>query len=935
MEAKMNSKTHLRHFRTTNLIWPFIAGSLMLSSLILPVHADVDLPVGILSDVQETGTARIIVTLKMPETNDDLSGAASAGTQGSAIEQAQNAFIRELYPPLPGGLNNPAAAQEVKRQFGNIPALTLEVGQNSLQSILQNEALVESVEIDRLHKTTLSESVPLIGSHSAWNQGYSGNGQVVAILDTGVDKTHPALNNKVIQEACFSTNSSAYNAETLCPDGSEAQIGNGAGMSCSTTGCDHGTHVAGIVAANGNGLEGVAKDANLIAIQVFTLFNSSQYCGFSVPCVLSYTSDQMAALDYIYTLKNGGMDIAAVNMSLGGGYHQTTCNGTIQSFIDKLKNEGVATIVSSGNNGYSDGIASPACIESAISIGATTKSDTVASYSNSAEIIDLLAPGSGIVSTLPNNDTGAKNGTSMAAPHAAGAFAVLKSADPEASVNKILRILKQTGVSVSDTRNGISKPRINLAEALTRLAPAADEPNIEVTPTSHDFGSLTVGESSTLTVTISSTGDSDLAIQQISLPGSDFIVSNDNCSNTTLAPGSDCTVTITFTPTTDGVKTTTLSISSNDPNMSTTRVSLTGRGLTNVDLTPEISVNPSSYDFGYVKVDHSSTVTVTISNTGSGALEIGELTLHGWNFEMSNDNCSNTTLATNERCTVTITLTPKTKCAKNGRLLIPSNDENSATTRVKMKGNGIPEIVTPTATVAPASSELVYGVHDEGLNTSQFFTISLDGHTVNPLGPMYPGYDIEAIAIHPETCDIYAASGNDVDSGQKAGHLYKIDGQNGDLVSVGSTCFEEIGDLAFSSDGTLWGWAKGKGLIEIDKSFGIGTLEKASTTLIEGLSLNQENDGIFYGTQNTRLWEYNRHTDQFTQICSNLPGQMEALETMPDGLLLGGIHEDDTLNVHIFQLESNSCTVQAELAIPTPPFNDVEGIALPVQGCSP
>jgi len=930
MEAKMNSKTHLRHIRAASLTWPFIAGTLALSTLLSPVQAELDLPVGLLSTVQETGVARIIVTLKIPETDSDVAGAASVGAEGSPIEQAQKQFLRELYPPLAGGLSNPAAAQEIKHQFETIPVLALEVGSNSLTSI-QNNDLVDSVEIDVPHPPTLSDSVILIGADTAWNQGYSGAGQAVAVLDTGVDKTHPDLAGKVVAEACYSTISSAYEATSLCPDGSEAQTGNGAGMACSSSGCDHGTHVAGIVAANGS-IQGVAKDADIIAIQVFTLFNSSQYCGFSSPCVLSFTSDQMAGLERVRVLNNSGMDIASVNMSLGGGNYPDVCHGAIKTLIDLLKDDGIATIVSSGNSGYTNGIASPACIESAISIGSTTKSDAVASYSNSADILELLAPGSFIYSTLPNNGAGVKSGTSMAAPHVAGAFAVLKSAAPDASVDQILNILKQTGVSVTDTRNSITKPRINLTKALERLAPSADEPNIEVTPTSHNLGNVILGDSSTVTVTISNTGNSDLEIGQLSLGGTDFLVSNDTCSNTTVAASSDCTVTITFTPATEGVKTTKLSIPSNDADIAVTKVSLTGKGLTDLVLVPEIAVTPTSHNFGYVKVGHSSTVTVKISNTGNSDLEIGQLKLGGWNFEMSNDNCSNTSIAAGQHCSVTITLTPKTKCAKNGRLSIPSNDPETAITKVKLTGNGIPEIVTPTATIAPASCQL-YAVHDEGLNSSQFFTIALDDYTVNALGPLYPGYDIEAIAIDPTNNNIYAASGNNVAPGKQAGHLYQIDGQTGEIASIGSTCFEEIGDLTFSSDGTLWGWAKGNGLIQIDTTFGIGSLEKQSTTMVEGLTLLD--NGKFYGSVNTELWEYDMNTDQFNKICANLPGQMEALETMPNGLLLGGVHEDETLNLHALELDGNSCEVKAELAIPTSPFDDVEGIALPVEACSP
>jgi hypothetical protein len=87
--------------------------------------------------------------------------------------------------------------------------------------------------------------------------------------------------------------------------------------------------------------------------------------------------------------------------------------------------------------------------------------------------------------------------------------------------------------------------------------------------------------------------------------------------------------------------------------------------------------------------------------------------------------------------------------------------------------------------IAPASCQ-IYAVNDKGLNNSQFFTVSLDDFTVSKLGTMYKGHDIEALAIHPETNMIYAASGDNVTNGKK-GHFYRVDGGTGDLFPIGST----------------------------------------------------------------------------------------------------------------------------------------------------
>jgi subtilisin family serine protease len=140
---------------------------------------------------------------------------------------------------------------------------------------------------DRLAAPTLTSSTAVIGVPSATTQGYTGAGQVVAILDTGVERTHSFLANKVVHEACFSTTYAPHASTTLCPNGQESQVGTGAAAPCVGI-CAHGTHVAGIAAGRGAKSSGVARDANVMAVQVFSRFNSANICApYSPPCVLS------------------------------------------------------------------------------------------------------------------------------------------------------------------------------------------------------------------------------------------------------------------------------------------------------------------------------------------------------------------------------------------------------------------------------------------------------------------------------------------------------------------------------------------------------------------------------------------------------------------------------------------------------------------------
>lgn len=93
-------------------------------------------------------------------------------------------------------------------------------------------------------------------------------------------------------------------------------------------------------------------------------------------------------------------------------------------------------------------------------------SKSVAGYSNSSAYLKLLAPGSSINSSIPGGEFAYFNGTSMAAPHVAGAWAVVKSKYPNASVDEILAALTNYGQAVTDTRNNITKPRLRLSSAI-------------------------------------------------------------------------------------------------------------------------------------------------------------------------------------------------------------------------------------------------------------------------------------------------------------------------------------------------------------------------------------------------------------------------------------------------------------------------------------
>jgi uncharacterized repeat protein (TIGR02543 family) len=140
-------------------------------------------------------------------------------------------------------------------------------------------------------------------------------------------------------------------------------------------------------------------------------------------------------------------------------------------------------VVASGNDGWKDGLPSPACASAAVSVGAvsdsnwgpcwgdTTATDKVACYSNTSNSLSLLAPGSAITSSVPGKRFETWHGTSMAAPHVAGAFGVLRQKVPEATVDQLLEALQTSGMRVTDSRiPAITTPRIDVDAALGQFA---------------------------------------------------------------------------------------------------------------------------------------------------------------------------------------------------------------------------------------------------------------------------------------------------------------------------------------------------------------------------------------------------------------------------------------------------------------------------------
>ena len=445
--------------------------------------------------VSSEGTVRVIVRFNEAFVPEGQLPAGRSALQRLAIARAE---ARVLAGP---------AARHIRRssRFETIPYAVMEVTSAGWADLAKDPDVL-AIQYDAVERPMLVQSTALIQSTLTTTAGQTGAAWSIAVLDTGVERNHGFFANRVVYEGCFST-AVAGQSTSLCPfginpSGADEQTGSGAAAPCSEAGCEHGTHVAGIAAGRSATLSGVAPDANILAFQVFSRFNSTTLCAGASSCVMSYASDQLRALERVYALRSA-YNIAAVNISLGGDQFssQAQCdadasNAARKAAIDNLRSVGIATVVASGNGGLVNALSAPACISSAISVGATSDSWTpwVTGYSNSASFLSLLAPGDQIQSSVANGGFGVMSGTSMATPHVAGAFAVMKARVPSASVSSILTALQTTGRSVTDPRNGIVKPLIQLNDALAVLAPAAPEPpptcTLSIDPSSVSIGAI-------------------------------------------------------------------------------------------------------------------------------------------------------------------------------------------------------------------------------------------------------------------------------------------------------------------------------------------------------------------------------------------------------------------------------------------------------------
>ena len=297
--------------------------------------------------------------------------------------------------------------------------------------------------------------------------GLKGDGAVIAVIDTGLNKNHEQFRGRVIAEYCAAFTGEKGDPYASCVEGSSEPS-----QARRKEEYNHGSHVTGIAA----GRDGIAPHAKIVSIN-----RAGESC-FEDYCQTISLYDLLEVVQYLVDLQKeyrsaGKPQIVAVNMSYGSDGFSDFCDDEfpeVKKAFDLLMDYGIIPVNSSGNDAYIDEISHNACLSNSYAVGmlADDPVPTIHGNSNHSKLVDILAPGRKIWSAFYAHDGekdttcsgincyGYKSGTSMAAPMVTGAFAILKQADPDLTASQMKSLLRSMSTKSANFKPAYEKYEI-------------------------------------------------------------------------------------------------------------------------------------------------------------------------------------------------------------------------------------------------------------------------------------------------------------------------------------------------------------------------------------------------------------------------------------------------------------------------------------------
>lgn len=395
---------------------------------------------------------------------------------------------------------NAVISQQGGKHIGKLRKLDIHIievpryTEDAVVEALSNNPLINFAEKDFLlsfEEMTANDSyyadawhLTNINAPAAWDHSL-GDGIVVAILDTGVESSHPDLQGQILPGWNFHDN----NADTADVHG-------------------HGTMVTGVVAAlsnNSTGVTSIAWNAKILPVRI------------SLPDGSAYTSTIANGLTWA---ADNGADVANISYAVSS-------SSSIKNAANYMRSKGGIVCVAAGNDG-TQLTTSPQ--EAFITVSATKANDTLAGWSNYGDVIDLAAPGSGIWTTLKGGGYGAVSGTSFSSPATAAVIALVMAANPSLSSAEVETILKDNSEDLGTPGEDIyfGHGRIDAAASVAAAlggvtaAPAPDTENPAVSITDPTGGTVT-GQ-----ITVSISASDNTGVSYVELYAGDTLISTDS-----------------------------------------------------------------------------------------------------------------------------------------------------------------------------------------------------------------------------------------------------------------------------------------------------------------------------------------------------------------------------------------------------------------------